>query len=119
MFRVLLFDIDSGGGGLKTREEFDTLITPMGLDKVDKGAPGQQDEGDAASTFMDVIDDSFYFGVVNREEDSGDSLRFPTTYPFSATVPRVGLALLKVLPSNGPQWDDRLVEKDRESTNGL
>lgn len=74
----------------------------MGLDKVDKGAPGQQDDDDAASTFMDVIDDSFYFGV-NTEEDSGDSQRFPTTYPFSATVPRVGLALLKVLPSKGPR----------------
>lgn len=43
-----------------------------------------------------MIDDSFYFGV---EEDEGgphgpDS--FPVTYPFSATVPHIGLALLKV-----------------------
>lgn len=104
---------------MKTREEFDTLITPMGLDKVDKGVPGQQDEDDAASTFMDVIDDSFYFGVVDREEDSGDSQRFPTTYSFSATVPRVGLALLKVFPSKGLQGDERIVEWDRKSTHDL
>ena len=80
---------------VKSREEFETLIAPMGLDKVDKGTVGH--EGNTApSSFMDVIDDSFYFGVVEHEENADDSQRFPTTYPFSATVPRIGLALLKV-----------------------
>lgn len=39
-----------------------------------------------------MIDDSFYFGV----EEEADDTQFPTTYPFSATVPEIGLALLKV-----------------------
>lgn len=43
-----------------------------------------------------VIDDSFYFGVEEDEEDTNDPQSFPTTYPFSATVPEIGLALLKV-----------------------
>lgn len=36
----------------QTRDEFDTLITPMGLDKVDKAAsaPGSEEP----SRFMDV-----------------------------------------------------------------
>lgn len=42
---------------------------------------------------MKVIDDSFYFGVEEEVDDGG---QFPTTYPFSATVPEIGLALLKV-----------------------
>ncbi|CAM9436333.1 unnamed protein product [Ascophyllum nodosum] len=80
---------------IQSREEFETLIAPMGLDKVDKGTVGH--EGNTApSSFMDVIDDSFYFGVVEHEENADDSQRFPTTYPFSATVPRIGLALLKM-----------------------
>jgi len=43
-----------------------------------------------------VIDDSFYFGVEEDEQDSNGPEKFPTTYPFSATVPELGLALLKV-----------------------
>lgn len=40
-----------------------------------------------------VIDDSFYFGV---EEETDEGGQFPTVYPFSATVPEIGLALLKM-----------------------
>lgn len=43
-----------------------------------------------------VIDDSFYFGVEEDEEDAKGPESFPVTYPFSATVPEIGLALLKV-----------------------
>ncbi|CAM9620956.1 unnamed protein product, partial [Discosporangium mesarthrocarpum] len=44
-----------------------------------------------------VIDDSFYFsGVIPvEEEDSEAQIRLPITYPFSATVPEIGRALLK------------------------
>lgn len=42
-----------------------------------------------------VIDDSFYFGV-EEEEEADDAQQFPAMYPFSATVPEIGLALLKV-----------------------
>lgn len=43
-----------------------------------------------------MIDDSFYFGVEEDEQDNNGPDRFPMTYPFSATVPEIGLALLKV-----------------------
>lgn len=42
-----------------------------------------------------MIDDSFYFGV-EEEEETDDAQQFPAMYPFSATVPEIGLALLKV-----------------------
>ena len=45
-----------------------------------------------------VIDDSFYFGV-EEEEEAGEAQQFPATFPFSATVPEIGLALLKVCRS--------------------
>lgn len=38
---------------VQTREEFETLISPMGLDKVDKGPQEVPDNGDP-SRFMDV-----------------------------------------------------------------
>lgn len=43
-----------------------------------------------------MIDDSFYFGVEEDEQGNDDPDKFPMTYPFSATVPQIGLALLKV-----------------------
>lgn len=43
-----------------------------------------------------MIDDSFYFGVEEDEEGANSPESFPVTYPFSATVPELGLALLKV-----------------------
>ncbi|CAM9304499.1 unnamed protein product [Ectocarpus sp. 6 AP-2014] len=81
---------------VETREDFETLIAPMGLDQTDNTGPQEVPDNGDPSRFMDVIDDSFYFGV---EEDEGgphgpDS--FPVTYPFSATVPHIGLALLKM-----------------------
>lgn len=45
------------------------------------------------TTGTQVINDSFYFGVEDEEDDMDT---FPTTYAFSATVPEIGLALLKV-----------------------
>lgn len=42
-----------------------------------------------------MIEDSFYFGV-EEEEEADDAQQFPAMYPFSATVPEIGLALLKV-----------------------
>lgn len=41
-----------------------------------------------------VIEDSFYFGV--QVEAADDAQSFPTTYAFSATVPEIGRALLRV-----------------------
>ena len=43
-----------------------------------------------------MIDDSFYFGVEEDEPGDDGPDKFPMTYPFSATVPEMGLALLKV-----------------------
>lgn len=43
-----------------------------------------------------MIDDSFYFGVDEDEQDNDGPDKFPMSYPFSATVPEIGLALLKV-----------------------
>ncbi|CAM9165011.1 unnamed protein product, partial [Scytosiphon promiscuus] len=80
---------------VQTIEEFETLISPMGLDKADR-APQEVPEGGDPSRFMDVIDDSFYFGVEEDEEDANGPESFPVTYPFSATVPEIGLALLKM-----------------------
>lgn len=47
-------DADNASVAVQSREEFNTLIAPMGLDKVDEGA--EAPESDQPSHFMDVSD---------------------------------------------------------------